>query len=528
MADLDAIYNAYNEITDAKENASQIRQQAIKLLPALCKDGPQHTVKIADALCQLLQLDDEDLSTAQTSLETILSQQPRDVLTVLFQQIAEFTDLRDRALEFVSDRVIVTKDLFKDPELELFLVEKLTTILATVSDEDFATFAKLIMNSGAYKSGRLDLANLLVVYVSRITFEKPFDAGDDELIKRILSSGKFAMPLFKRTISADPLLEFYAQHILPLTKFKKVDEKRRVSLLRLYADSITTGFPSTAVIQQAAQCFVELLTGIIPAQQTDTSPLDFKMVECLTAITYYIAVKNPEVLENPAVIARIRQIYKGCLDEMSRLRTESDESKKKAMEEVCRNSIIVAQELMKPRHARTRLTLIPSWTPKPSRAVTARPFTATSKAPVSVSNPATTAVKTQTAKNTTNQQQSRQPNQTVGNGKRKSEHDTPQTNPKRPKILRRSISNTINVVPRSNSPGHHGNKGQQHQYQQHQQHQQHAQHQQHQQHQQQSQHVKQQGRHHQTSVNQRKPSPPSRGRTFSGGQGKKRISFLQR
>jgi hypothetical protein len=83
----------------------KIRQSAIKSLPSLCKDGPQHTIKIADVLCQLLQLgmdhtlieilhcnpnltftsdnlfdavvDEQDLGVVHSALQTLLIQSPR-------------------------------------------------------------------------------------------------------------------------------------------------------------------------------------------------------------------------------------------------------------------------------------------------------------------------------------------------------------------------------------------------------------------------------------------------------------------
>lgn len=50
--------------------------------------------------------------------------------------------------------------------------------MESVPDEDFATFAKIIMNSGPYKTGKLDLADLLKTYIAHITSEKPFNVSD--------------------------------------------------------------------------------------------------------------------------------------------------------------------------------------------------------------------------------------------------------------------------------------------------------------------------------------------------------------
>lgn len=50
----------------------QIRKQAIKDLPSLCKDNKEHTQKIADILAQLLQAEDNaELSVVHNSLMTL-------------------------------------------------------------------------------------------------------------------------------------------------------------------------------------------------------------------------------------------------------------------------------------------------------------------------------------------------------------------------------------------------------------------------------------------------------------------------
>ncbi|KAG0336359.1 Apoptosis inhibitor 5 [Podila horticola] len=480
MADLDAIYDAYNEIMDAKENASQhsdayltivsasrgsekaktlaaryipaffkhfpdlhpkaidgffdlcedesqaIRQQAIKLLPALCKDGPQHTIKIADVLCQLLQL---------------------EVLAVIFRQGVKGRELREKSLDFITNNVIATKDtLFKDPEVELFFIEEMQKAMESVPDEDFATFAMIVKNSGPYKTGKLDLADLLKTYIAHITSEKPFNAGDDESIKRVLSTGKYSMPIFKRTISADPLLEFYAQSILPVAEFRKIDSKKKTSLLRLYSDAITSGFPSATMVQQASGLIVGLLTDIVPEEEDDALSLDFKLAECLATILNFISTK----------------------------------------------------EFMKPRQARTRLNITPSWAPKP---------------PAPSPQPQAKAKEVKPTPLKTAKTPTKAPLKPAGKANRKAEQEPPMA--KKPKILRRSISTAIDMSPRGNSPGQHGNKHAQ----------QHHQHQ-HQQNQPGKPQSKQQGR----PPQGRRPSPPSRVRTPSGSQreGKGRISFLTR
>lgn len=62
----------------------QIRRQAIKNLPQLCKETKEHATKIADILAQLLIVDDPpELQQVHLSLETILKYDAKGSLTGL-------------------------------------------------------------------------------------------------------------------------------------------------------------------------------------------------------------------------------------------------------------------------------------------------------------------------------------------------------------------------------------------------------------------------------------------------------------
>ncbi|KAF9151575.1 Apoptosis inhibitor 5 [Linnemannia schmuckeri] len=365
MADLDAIYNAYNEITDARENAPQhveaysqiiagaqgtegtkrlaaqfipvffkyfpdlhsraidgmfdlcedlltvVRQTAIKSLPSLCRDGPQHTIKIADVLCQLLQLDDEDLVIVQEALQTLLVQSPREVLAVLFTQGIKGVELRDKTMTFITNQVatVFRTGLVSDPEIELFFVDEMRKAMGSVSDNELEVFAKIIMQTKLYKTGKLeDLTGLSHIYVAHITSEVPWNIQNPDSIKRVLVAGKLSMPLFQRNISADALLEFFATHILPRSEFEQLTDKQRAHVLRLYTDSITTGHPLPSMLKQAGGLLGDLLVMTVPAEQDSTTPVEFAQVECLV-LALNLFTKDPDLLERDDLVVRFRNLY---------------------------------------------------------------------------------------------------------------------------------------------------------------------------------------------------------------------------
>lgn len=59
----------------------QIRKQAIKDLPVLCKDNKEHTARIADILAQLLQAEDSsELSVVHNSIMSLMKNDPKGML----------------------------------------------------------------------------------------------------------------------------------------------------------------------------------------------------------------------------------------------------------------------------------------------------------------------------------------------------------------------------------------------------------------------------------------------------------------
>ncbi|KAI1314840.1 hypothetical protein EDD11_001665 [Mortierella claussenii] len=561
MADLDTIYNAYNEIADAKDKASEhshayttiiaasqgsdgakrlaaqfiptffrhfpelhnraidgvfdlceddsslIRRSAIKSLPLLCKDGPQHTIKIADVLCQLLQLDDQDLAVVQGALQVLMLQSPREVLAVLFRQGVKGVDLRERTLAFITNQAMAAKDvLFKDPEIELFFLEEVQKAMGSVSNREIEILAKIIMQTKSYHTGKLDLTELSLAYVLHITSEKSFDIHDAESVKRLLVAGKLSMPLFKRTISADPLLEFCNINVLPRKAFEHLTDKQKSSIFRLYSDSMMAGHPSQATMRSSRSLLTDLLMITVPAQQDDATSVAFSHVEYLMILLYFISSEVPDIVDNDELTASFRTLYILTQNHLSTLRQALTFAQSKKRPECVTivgltkaitihnniHTVVKAsdafhptyhqnfeeEEFLKPKHLRnTKVALHPSWK---TRVGFAKPSSAQSSQGSAAAKP-TAAIKPAVAASTANSTKSgAKPNNmpgskpvptqqqlpTVNTNKRKADQE-PTTHFKKPKILRRHTFNSGGVSPNSSSPGSHGSKGPQQQYAQH-------------------------------------------------------------
>ncbi|KAF9414409.1 Apoptosis inhibitor 5, partial [Entomortierella beljakovae] len=469
-----------------EDDSSLIRQAAIKSLPSLCKDGQQHTIKIADVLCQLLQLDDQDLVVVQSALQKLMIQSPREVLAVIFRQGVKGADIRERALSFITHQVMESKQiLFKDPEIELFFLEEMQKAMGSVSNAELEVFAKIIMQTKSYANGRIDLARLLDTYIQHITSEKPFNVTDQESIKRVLVTGMLSVPLFKRTISADPLLEFISSNILPWDMYNKVSEKQKTAVLRLYADSLILGHPSQAIVKAAGVHLTDLLVAIVGEDHGGAAHIEFAQVECLTNMLYDTAFKDPDLIEKEELAAslymstqtQIPSLKKALAAAQSKQSNDGDQAIIKNLNKaiLMHNNIhTVVKEFLKPKHLRnSKIALHPSWKPvsEPTKpAITKTPGT-TKPPATNVSKSTPTSKPSLKANSKPNsklpihqqqqQQQQQQPQQKqqqqqqqqnqVAPNKRKAEHD-PTNKPKKPKIVRRHGSNTGSNSP-GNSPG---------------------------------------------------------------------------
>ncbi|KAF9904017.1 Apoptosis inhibitor 5, partial [Linnemannia zychae] len=536
MADLDTIYSAHNEITDAGENAPQVpstwkrtlvslkalkerkgqrylqhsmdskaleqglncrmaidglfdlcedeitsvRRAAIKALPSLCKDGPQHTIKIADVLCQLLQLDGEDLVIVQGALQTLLEQNPREVLAVLFRQGIK-GELRDKTLSFINNQVVASFQtrLSEDPEIERFFVDEIQKAMSSVSDSELEAFAKIIMQTQLYQTGALDLVGLSHIYMAHITSEGRWKIVNPESIKRVLVAGKLSMPLFQRNISADPLLEFFASNILPCSEFKQLANEQRAKFLRLFADSITSGHPSPAVLSRVGRLVSDLLVMIVPAKQDGSSTVEFVQVEYLLFILNYF-IKDPDLLERDELVARFRNLYNSTQIQLSRIKNEikiasatasrdaNQEAEAKRLtriQAIHSNVHALVAEFLRPKTLRTKVILHPSWKPTPEVQPAVAKKGASNPAPRKTPNlptkPAAKVTPGSSAKVTAQsntrsgampmpqqpQNKPSHPQQQQGPSKKRKAEPESNTNQKKPKITRPHGPSTVGSTP---------------------------------------------------------------------------------
>lgn len=120
----------YVGLSNLVELFSQIRKQAIKDLPSLCRDSKKFTPKVSDILAQLLQADDStELSVVQTSLITLIKTDPKGVLSGLFGHINSDDDLlRETCIKFLGRVKQLGREVI-DKDAEDFLITQCKKVL---------------------------------------------------------------------------------------------------------------------------------------------------------------------------------------------------------------------------------------------------------------------------------------------------------------------------------------------------------------------------------------------------------------
>ncbi|CAI7934211.1 unnamed protein product, partial [Closterium sp. NIES-54] len=217
-----------------------IRLPAIRGLPFLCKDTPEHLPKIADVLGQLLIGEEPEHGVVQNSLMQVLRQDPKGSLAAIFKHIESSEDkLRENVLSFIRAKVFPNKASVLVPQAEM---ERHVTDLIKASDTDH--------------------------------------------IERVMACLQMALPFFARGGSNSKFFNFIAKHILPA--FDKVAEDRRGELLRSMAEA--SPFTSPADSRHLLPGVTDLLKDYMAKKGAD---VDVTALEALLFTFNQLAHKTP-------------------------------------------------------------------------------------------------------------------------------------------------------------------------------------------------------------------------------------------
>lgn len=122
----------------------QIRRQAIKDLPLLCKETKEHTPRIADILAQLLLAEDAvELQQVHMSLQALAKLDTKGTLNGIFTQISNGDETtRERCFKFLVTKFKLFGSDIITKEIEEYMITEIKKILQVNPTYDFLFFER--------------------------------------------------------------------------------------------------------------------------------------------------------------------------------------------------------------------------------------------------------------------------------------------------------------------------------------------------------------------------------------------------
>jgi len=288
-----------------------IRKQAIKDLPTLCREVKEFLPKIADVLSQLLQTEDKgEIVVIQNSLMSLFRRDAKGTLIGLFSQVRTGGDIvRDRALKFLhlklkteGNELIVSKDT------ESILLQEIKLSIEECTADEFHMFMAMLGATSLPKtiSGQSMIVELIAH--SCQLHKEQFDATDEETADRLIHCANAALPYFSSQVRSTQFADFLCNKVLPA--FESFDTTIQTQILKLLAEvCMFTGNLEKPL--EATQTIYKLLMDAVPHQPetaTDsTDDFEFTKLECLLFAFHTVASQAPTFLtDNPDLLKEFK------------------------------------------------------------------------------------------------------------------------------------------------------------------------------------------------------------------------------
>lgn len=194
--------NLANQALDAildlcEDEDVDIRKQAIKDLPLLCRDVKEFLPKIADVLSQLLQTEDKsEIVVVQNSLMSLFRKDAKGTLVGLFSQVRNGGDVvRDRAMKFLHLKIKTEgSELLASKETEAILLDEIKHSIEECTADEFHMFMSMIAATSLQKRCQSMIVEL-IAYSCQLD-KGIFDPNDEETVDRLLQCANAAIPYF--------------------------------------------------------------------------------------------------------------------------------------------------------------------------------------------------------------------------------------------------------------------------------------------------------------------------------------------
>lgn len=269
-----------------------IRIQAVRGLPFLCKDTPEHLPKLADVLCQLLLAEEQqEQIIVQNSLMQVVRQNAKDALTAVFKHVENAEDnVRDKVFNFIRLKIFPNKaSLLAPPDMERHITD-LIKGLQDVTGDEFQMLMNFLRTLSLFgdKAPPERMQELVDIVEAQADLDSKFDISDADHAERILACLQMAVPLYATGGSNGRFLGFINRHVLP--SMDKLSESKQQDLLRSIAECSPFTAPSDA--RALLPSLVEILKKELPREKPEKD-LNYSHVECLLYAFHQLSFKVP-------------------------------------------------------------------------------------------------------------------------------------------------------------------------------------------------------------------------------------------
>ncbi|XP_065092825.1 apoptosis inhibitor 5 homolog isoform X2 [Ochlerotatus camptorhynchus] len=294
-----------------EDEDAQIRKQAIKDLPQLCKETKEHTPKIADILAQLLITEDvTELQQVHLSLLTLAKFDATGTLTGIFSQIvAGDEQTRFRNFQFVLNKMIKIGPEVITKEVEDFVIAEIKKILLDVSADEFH-LCMSILNQTKLSKTVTGHAELVAIATEQADMEADLGAlaSDDETVERFIQCASEAMPYFSSQVESTQFIKFMCEKLLPLNVWNLIgageeQHTTQLRLLKVFAE-MCAFCGSLDKPAEKVEAIYNVLLEYMPlppadADMNETPSFQFSHAECLLHALHTLGTQATEFLTFP-------------------------------------------------------------------------------------------------------------------------------------------------------------------------------------------------------------------------------------
>lgn len=292
-----------------------IRKQAIKDLPILCKDQHiKNLPKIVDVLVQLLQSEDgTEVTIIQNSIMTLIRRDTRAAIIGIFNQVHTGDEVvRERAIRLIHTKMKTSTAELLNKESQAELIAQIKKVFASgsVTAEEFPKLLSILQMTFLPKSttGQNELVSMItkMADLDRES-EVEFDYSSTEAVDRLIQCANQALPYFSASVKSTRFMEQIVMKVLPHYYLLPELTGQEVSVqdqvcklaaeLAVFMDKL--GDPATA----ASNVFDRLIDymPLPPATEdgslTEVPSIEFTKVECLMFAFHSIGRQDESFLK---------------------------------------------------------------------------------------------------------------------------------------------------------------------------------------------------------------------------------------